>query len=265
MIYFYLSMIFLIMIFLYFFLNKKATVKPLENFSSAQDAHLLRQEMKGFGTDEQAIVDILTARSNSQRVAIVKFFHSEMDRDLVEDLTCELGSNYEDLTAALLFAPVEYAIRQINQILDGFDEIDDLDLVEIICTRPADQIRTIAKRYRCRKFRLLLDFFLIICLSYLFFILRNFEIILSEISLFCYCCCYCCDLITVLCSELMHTRMCGVFTFWLLLNANSLHFLFAFLSSFFFIGLTKNRFHIFISICACNIWHTECDCVCVCV
>lgn len=159
--------------FIVFHLKRKATLKPLENFSSAQDAHLLRQEMKGFGTDEQAIVDILIARSNSQRVAIVKFFQSEMDRDLVEDLSCELGSNYEDLTVALLYSPIEYAIRQINDILEGFDEIDEHDLIEIICTKTVDQIKDIAKRYRCREY----------CSADCLIFFRNFERICSDILL----------------------------------------------------------------------------------
>lgn len=36
--------------------------------------------MKGIGTDEQAIIDILTKRSNSQRQQISKFFTEEYGR-----------------------------------------------------------------------------------------------------------------------------------------------------------------------------------------
>lgn len=36
--------------------------------------------MKGFGTDEQAIIDILTSRSNEQRQAISKAFTHEYGR-----------------------------------------------------------------------------------------------------------------------------------------------------------------------------------------
>lgn len=126
----------------------KATIQPAVNFSSAQEAHRLRGEMKGFGTDEQAIIDILLAMSNQQRVATVKFFQSEMDRDLVEDLTCELGSNYEDLSLALLYSPVEFTIRQLNDRLEGLVDFEDSDLIELICTRNVDELKQIVKRYR---------------------------------------------------------------------------------------------------------------------
>lgn len=50
------------------------------NFNASEDGIALRTAMKGFGTDEQAIIDILTARSNAQRQEISKFFTQEYGR-----------------------------------------------------------------------------------------------------------------------------------------------------------------------------------------
>jgi hypothetical protein len=55
-------------------------VTPASGFSAADDGMALRAAMKGFGTDEQAIMDILTKRSNSQRQQIAKFFTEEYGR-----------------------------------------------------------------------------------------------------------------------------------------------------------------------------------------
>ncbi len=56
------------------------TVRPAANFNVAEDGAALRAAMKGFGTDEQAIIDILTARSNAQRQEIARFFTTEYGR-----------------------------------------------------------------------------------------------------------------------------------------------------------------------------------------
>lgn len=46
------------------------TVVPQEDFDSRADAETLRKAMKGFGTDEKAIINVLANRSNMQRQQI---------------------------------------------------------------------------------------------------------------------------------------------------------------------------------------------------
>lgn len=43
------------------------TVLPAQNFDPVKDAHDLRKAMKGFGTDEDALINIICRRSNEQR------------------------------------------------------------------------------------------------------------------------------------------------------------------------------------------------------
>ncbi len=49
--------------------------------------------MKGFGTDEQTIIDILTARSNAQRQQIANYFSESLERDLIKDLKANWEEN----------------------------------------------------------------------------------------------------------------------------------------------------------------------------
>jgi len=56
------------------------TVRPFPGFNAVEDATLLRKAMKGFGTDEKAIIDILTQRSNSQRQQVKEEFTKEYGR-----------------------------------------------------------------------------------------------------------------------------------------------------------------------------------------
>lgn len=50
--------------------QSKPTVVPVNPFDPREDAAILRKAMKGFGTDEKAIIQVLTRRSNEQRLRI---------------------------------------------------------------------------------------------------------------------------------------------------------------------------------------------------
>jgi hypothetical protein len=56
------------------------TVVDFPGFSASEDGQALRAAMKGFGTDEDAIIEIVTTRSNIQRQAVAKFFTEEYGR-----------------------------------------------------------------------------------------------------------------------------------------------------------------------------------------
>lgn len=53
---------------------------PADNFNVAEDAETLRAAMKGLGTDEDTIIELLTSRSNAQRQKIAKYFEEELGR-----------------------------------------------------------------------------------------------------------------------------------------------------------------------------------------
>lgn len=98
------------------------TIVPFPGFNASEDASLLRSAMKGFGTDEDAIVEVLTKRSNAQRQAIAEVFKNDLGRDLIDDLKSELGGKFEDVIVALMLTPDHYLCKQLHKAMEGKDE-----------------------------------------------------------------------------------------------------------------------------------------------
>ncbi|XP_049873776.1 annexin B10 isoform X6 [Pectinophora gossypiella] len=126
--------------------HREPTVVGVANFNAAEDAAALRAAMKGFGTDEQAIIDILTSRSNAQRQAIAQAFTHEYGRDLIDDLKSELGGNFEDVIVALMLPPEQYLCKELHHCMEGAGT-DEETLVEILCTRTKKEIADIVQAY----------------------------------------------------------------------------------------------------------------------
>lgn len=124
----------------------KPTVFPAESFNPSADAAALRKAMKGFGTDEQAITDILCARSNWQRQVISETFTRELGRDLLKDLKSELGGKFEDVILGLMLPPVNYLCKQLYKAMDGIGT-NEKALIEILCSQNNEQMHHISRVY----------------------------------------------------------------------------------------------------------------------
>ncbi|XP_055588817.1 annexin B10-like [Uranotaenia lowii] len=122
------------------------TVFAAEEFDASVDAAALRKAMKGFGTDEQAIIDILCARSNQQRQEISEAFTRDLGRDLIEDLKSELGGKFEDVIIGLMMPPEKYLCKQLHKAMDGIGT-NEKTLIEILCSLNNDQIKTVVSCY----------------------------------------------------------------------------------------------------------------------
>ncbi|XP_018325298.1 annexin B10 isoform X2 [Agrilus planipennis] len=126
--------------------SKKPTVYPASYFNASEDAEMLRAAMKGLGTDEDIIINILTTKSNAQRQEIAKYFSEVLERDLVEDLKGELGGHFEEVVTGLCLEPNVYLCRHLNKSMEGMGT-EDLTLIEILCSRNANEIQELVETY----------------------------------------------------------------------------------------------------------------------
>lgn len=120
------------------------TIVPFVGLDPEEDAKALRKAMKGLGTDEGAIIDILTNRTSSQRQAILQKYNEE--RDLLKDLKKELSGNFEDVVVALMTPMDKFLAKELHHAMNCVGT-DENVLIEILCTRCNDSIREIKQAY----------------------------------------------------------------------------------------------------------------------
>lgn len=102
--------------------------------------------MKGVGTDEKLIIEVMGNRSNSQRLKIKDIFKTLYGRDLVEDLKSETSGNFQKLLTALLLGPVEFDCIEIRKAIQGLGT-DNSTLIEILTSRSNKRIKDISQLY----------------------------------------------------------------------------------------------------------------------
>ncbi|KAJ0050881.1 hypothetical protein NL108_009315, partial [Boleophthalmus pectinirostris] len=98
-------------------------------------------------TDEDAILQLLTARSNTQRQEIKKTYKTLFGKDLIDDLKGELGGKFESLIVALMTPPLAYDVTSLRDAIKGAGT-DEKVLVEILASRTAHQVKDIVAAYR---------------------------------------------------------------------------------------------------------------------
>ncbi|KAH0629851.1 hypothetical protein JD844_012277 [Phrynosoma platyrhinos] len=157
----------------------RGSVKDFPNFDANQDAEALYNAMKGFGSDKDAILDLITSRSNKQRIEICHAYKALYGKDLIADLKYELTGKFERLIVGLM-RPLEYfdakeikdalKVKDLFVIVSGTHDstvsqftvftivltlgsshgigTDEKCLIEILASRTNQQIRALVEAYK---------------------------------------------------------------------------------------------------------------------
>ena len=93
--------------------------KPVDQAKVDADAATLRKAMKGLGTDENAIIQLISNRTNKERLAMIESYKKQFNRDLKNDLKSELHGHFEDAVLALFEDPIVYDCITLKNAMKG--------------------------------------------------------------------------------------------------------------------------------------------------
>jgi annexin A7/11 len=121
------------------------TVRP-SNADPLTDAQTLRKAMKGFGTDEAAIINVLTKRTNAERLNIERAYKQSFGKDLIKDLKSELGGRLELVVLALMTPRDQYIAQVLRKAMAGIGTKERI-LVDVLCSSTNHEIQAINAAY----------------------------------------------------------------------------------------------------------------------
>jgi annexin A7/11 len=103
--------------------------------------------MKGFGTDETTLIDVLCKRSSQQRQEITLAFKTGYGKDLLKNLKDELRGNTEMLFKALVYTRAQLEAHDLHDALDGMGT-NEASLIDIVCTKSNAEMIALKNAYR---------------------------------------------------------------------------------------------------------------------
>uniref|UniRef100_A0A5K3F3I8 Annexin n=1 Tax=Mesocestoides corti TaxID=53468 RepID=A0A5K3F3I8_MESCO len=125
----------------------RPTIRPVSPFQPDKDAERLRQAMRGLGTDEAKIINILVNRSAVQRKTIASRYLALFGKYLEKDLKSELTGNFEDIVLASLREVPEMNAHALRKAMK-FPGTTERVLIQVISTASNAEILDIKRAYQ---------------------------------------------------------------------------------------------------------------------
>lgn len=114
------------------YISIQPTNAPYAN--AAADAEALYKSMKGIGTDDKVLSNIVATRSRDQLQQIKKAFESKYSKTLASFIKGDTSGQYEELLIALVDDKHDYDAFLVNHAIKGLGTNDE-ELIEVLCTR----------------------------------------------------------------------------------------------------------------------------------
>jgi len=122
------------------------TVVPVKDFDPETDAKCLYDAMKGFGTNEKKIINIVANRSSAQLIVVEKKFATLYGEDLKKMLKKELGGKLEEVVLGRFYDRWQYQAYICRNAMKGMGT-DEQALVDVLCTKSAEDMKKVKSAY----------------------------------------------------------------------------------------------------------------------
>lgn len=122
------------------------TVVPVKDFNAETDSKVLYSAMKGIGTNEKKIIDIVAHRSSAQLMAVEKKFGTMYGEDLKKWLGKELKGHLEKVVLGRFFGPRAYQAYVLRCAMAGMGT-DERAIVDVICTKNRMEMDMVRRAY----------------------------------------------------------------------------------------------------------------------
>ncbi|VDL57757.1 unnamed protein product, partial [Hymenolepis diminuta] len=125
-----------------------------DDFNPTADVLALEKAMKGLGTDEQAIIDILANRTAKQRKKIAKLYKASYGRDLTHRLSQELSGKFKAVVLMSFLDRAHLNAKALFKAMDGAGTKEDV-IIQILCTASNEEIAELRDAYEHSKWDIL--------------------------------------------------------------------------------------------------------------
>uniref|UniRef100_A0A8C1V3M0 Annexin n=1 Tax=Cyprinus carpio TaxID=7962 RepID=A0A8C1V3M0_CYPCA len=111
------------------------------------DAQKLHNAMKGAGTNEATIIEILAHRTIAQRQKIKEAFKQSVGKDLLDCLKSELTGNFEKVVVGLMMSAPVYDAYELRNAIKGAGT-EEACLIDILASRSNAEKKEIIATYK---------------------------------------------------------------------------------------------------------------------
>ncbi|KAM5466977.1 hypothetical protein MauCBS54593_005597 [Microsporum audouinii] len=114
---------------------------------ASREADSLRKAMKGFGTDELTLIEILSKPDALRMALICHTFYSRHKRNLDKDIEKECGGKFRDVMLALVRGPLMQDVYAVNKAIKGMGTNERL-LNDVLLSRSNADMNAIKTAYK---------------------------------------------------------------------------------------------------------------------